>query len=173
MIILVQILFYNNKIVKIFILCIQLHFSLLINDILMNFQKFKTKSYCIGGRHHSSTINIVGDITINQKTCKEIKLLIGRCFECKRKSGKTVSDKTIQVENHCDFFKKLDIKGLNVSKKFANANNVLKNPGRALDITTNLATAAAIRNPKKVLSTLAEVVNFYRTGSGLYLGNFI
>ena len=29
----------------------------------MSFQKFKTNSYCVGGRHQSATKNIVGDIT--------------------------------------------------------------------------------------------------------------
>ena len=42
--------------------------------------------------------------------------------------------------------------------------NVLHNPGRALDIRTNIATAAASRNPKNNLSTLPEVINVYHTG---------
>ena len=33
----------------------------------MSFQKFKTNSYCVGGRHNSSTSNFTGDITINEK----------------------------------------------------------------------------------------------------------
>ena len=33
------------------------------------------------------------------------------------------------------------------------AKNFLKNPGLALNITANIATAAASRNPKSVLST--------------------
>ena len=33
----------------------------------MSTQKFKTNSYCVGGRHHSSTTNNTGDITINKK----------------------------------------------------------------------------------------------------------
>ena len=44
---------------------------------------------------------------------------------------------------------------------------ILKNPGRALDITANIASAAAARNPKATLSTLTEVVKFYLTGIGL------
>ena len=42
----------------------------------MSFKKFKTDSYCVGGRHKSSTKNIVGEITINKKTGKEVKLLV-------------------------------------------------------------------------------------------------
>ena len=53
------------------------------------------------------------------------------------------------------------------------AKNVLKDPSRALDITANVFTAAASRNPKNVMSTLPELMTFYNTGKGLYLGNFV
>ena len=53
------------------------------------------------------------------------------------------------------------------------AKNVLKNPGRALDITTNSATAAASRNLKNVLSTLPELISFSNTGKGFFLGNCV
>ena len=82
----------------------------------------------------------------------------------------TVSDSTIQAEALGDFFRNLGEKGLNVSKKMAK--KVLKNPSRALDITSNIATAAASRNPKNVMSTLRELITFYNTGKGLYLGKF-
>ena len=83
----------------------------------------------------------------------------------------TVYDNTIQAEGLADFFKNLGKKGLNVSKKVAK--NVLKKPGRALDITANIATAAASRNPKNVMSTLPELITFYNTSKGSYLGKFI
>ena len=51
----------------------------------MSFQKFKSDSYCVGGRHRSGTKNLVGDITINKKTGKEVKLLVGKCVVCDRK----------------------------------------------------------------------------------------
>ena len=51
----------------------------------MSFQKFKSESYCVGGRHKSATKNIVGDITINKKSGKEVKLLVGKCAICNRK----------------------------------------------------------------------------------------
>ena len=44
----------------------------------------------------------------------------------------TVSDNTIQAESLGEFFKKLGQKGMKVSKKMAE--NVLKNPTRALDV---------------------------------------
>ena len=52
----------------------------------------------------------------------------------------TVSDNTIQAEGLGDFFKNLSKKGLNLSKRMAK--NVLSNPGRALDLTGKIATAA-------------------------------
>ena len=59
----------------------------------------------------------------------------------------TVSDNTIKAEGLGDFVKHVGRKGLIVSKNMAK--NVLSNPTRALDITANIATAAATRNPKK------------------------
>ena len=82
-----------------------------------------------------------------------------------------VSDNTVQTEGLGDFFKNLGKKGLNVSKKMAK--NVLSNPGRALDLTAKIATAAASRNSKQALSTLPELITFYNTGRGLYLGKFV
>ena len=79
----------------------------------------------------------------------------------------TVSDNTIQAEGLGDFFKNLGSKGLNVSKKLAK--NVLSNPTRALDTTTNFATAAVSKHPKYVLKTLPEVMNFYHTGKKIFL----
>ena len=82
-----------------------------------------------------------------------------------------VSDNMIQAEGLGDFFRNLGKKGLNVSKKMAE--NVLSNPGRALDLTARIATAAASRNSKNVMSTLPELITFYNTGKGLYLGKFV
>ena len=52
------------------------------------------------------------------------------------------------------------------------AKNVLKNPGRTLEIGANVGTAFASRNPKAALTSLPEVINFYHTGKGLYLPRF-
>ena len=41
----------------------------------MNSQKFKTNSYCVGGKHYSGTKNITSEKTTNKKTGKENKLL--------------------------------------------------------------------------------------------------
>ena len=137
----------------------------------MNSHKFENNSYCVGGKHRSGTKSITGEITVNKKTGREIKFLVGKCVVCNRKKSMIVSDKTIQAEGLGNFFKNVGKKQLNVSKKMAK--NILKNSSRALDITANIATAAASRNPKNVMSTLPELITFYNTGKGLYLGKFV
>ena len=124
----------------------------------MSSQKFKTNSYCVGGRHHSSTSNNSGDITINKKTGKEVNILVGKCVICNRKKTMIVSDNVIQAEGLGDFSKNLGKTSVKVGKKIAK--NVLSNPGRALDLTAKIATAAACKNSKQALSTLLELTTF-------------
>ena len=50
----------------------------------MGFQKIISDSYCVGGKQRSGTKNITGEITINKKTGKQIKLLVGKCVICDR-----------------------------------------------------------------------------------------
>ena len=66
----------------------------------MSFQKFKSDSFCVGGRHRSATKNNYGDIT-----SKGSKVLIGFCSICNRKKSMTVSVNTIQAEGLGSFFK--------------------------------------------------------------------
>ena len=68
----------------------------------MNFQKFKSDSYCVGGRHRSGTTKICGDITN-----KVSKVLYGFCSKCQRKKSMTASDNTIKAESLGDFFTNL------------------------------------------------------------------
>ena len=137
----------------------------------MNSQKFKSDSYCVGGKHRSSTKNITGEIAFNKKTGKEIKLLGGKCVICDRKKTMIVSDNTIQAEGLGDFFEKLGKISGKAAKKLAT--NALKNPSRLLEIGANVAAATASRNSKAALSALPEVINFYHTGKGLYFGKFV
>ena len=83
----------------------------------------------------------------------------------------TVSDNIIQAGGLISCFKNLGRISAGVGKKLAT--NVLKNPGRALETTSNIATAAATKSPKAASSTLPEVINFYHRVKGLYLGNFV
>ena len=71
----------------------------------MSFQKLKSDSYCVGGRHRSATTNVVGDISIIKKTGKEVKLLVGKCVICDRKKTMIVSDNVIKSEGLGDFSK--------------------------------------------------------------------
>ena len=137
----------------------------------MNFQKFKSDSYCVGGKHRSGTKNITGEITVNKKTGREIKLLVGKCVICNSKKSMIVSDNTIQAEGLEDFFKKLRKVSGKAAKKLAT--NALKSPAKFLEIGANVATAAVSKNPKAALSALPEVINFYHTVKGLYLGKFV
>ena len=132
----------------------------------MSSNRFRSDSYCVGGRHRSATVKIYADIT-----SKESKVLIGFCSICNRKKSMTVSDNTIKAEGLGSFFKNLGKISVKADKKLAT--NVLKNPGRALEITSNIATAAATKSPKAALSTLPEVINFYHTGKCLYLGKIV
>ena len=113
----------------------------------MSSQKFKTDSYCVGGKHKSGIKNIVGEIRINKKTGKEIKLLVGLCVVRNRKKSIIVSDNVIQAEGLGAFFKILGKISAKAGKKLAK--NVLSNPGRALDLTAKIATAAAIKSPQR------------------------
>ena len=90
----------------------------------MSFQKFKTNSYCVGTKHYSGKKDITGEITINKKTGRENKLLVGKCMVCNKKKSMIVSDNTIKAEGLGDFSKNLGKKGLNISKEMAK--NVLK-----------------------------------------------
>ena len=89
-------------------------------------------------------------------------MLVGQCSICKRKKSMVVSNITIQAEGLGSFFKNLGRISTKAGKKLAT--NVLKNPGGALEITSNIATAAATKSPKAALSSLPEVINFYHTG---------
>ena len=42
-----------------------------------------------------------------------------------------------------------------------------------MEITSIITTAAATKSPKAALSSLPEVINFYHTGKGSYLGKFV
>ena len=88
---------------------------------MSNFKKFKTNSYCVGGRQYSGTNNIRGFIT-----SKGTKMMNGYCVKCKRNKPMTVSIATIEAEGLKDFFKSVGKATVNFGKKFAN------NPVRAL-----------------------------------------
>ena len=131
-------------------------------------QKFKTNSYCVGGRHDSGTNNITGFIT-----SKGTKVLKGNCDKYKRKKSMTVTDATIEAEGLKDFFKSVGKATVNFGKKVA------KNPVRALEISSKIGSAAASRIPRAALSATPDLIKFptagegikvVQNGRGLYLG---
>ena len=127
----------------------------------MSFSKFKNNSYCVGGKHYSTTINIRGHITQNKKTGAPVKLLRGTCSTCKRNKSLIVSDQTIQAEGLGNFFKHLGSAAKNVEKK------ILNNPGRALEIAANIGTAAASKSPRMIAATAPDIIKFVHQGKGL------
>ena len=122
-------------------------------------------------KHRSGTKKFNVETTINKETGREDKLLVGKYVICGRKKSMIVSDNTIRAEGLGDFFKNLGKKGRNVSKKMVK--NVLSNPGRALDLTAKIAKAAVSKTSKQALSTIPELIKFYNTERGLYLGKFV
>ena len=83
----------------------------------------------------------------------------------------TVSDNTKQAENLGSFSKNLGRISAKAGKNIAI--KVLKHPGRALKITSNIVTVAATKNPTAALSTLPQVINFYHTRKRLYLRKLV
>ena len=83
----------------------------------------------------------------------------------------TVGDNTVQAEAFGSSFKILEKTSVEVVKKIAI--NLSRNPDRAWDNTSNIATAAPSRNPKTALSRLSEVIIFYHTGKKLYFGKVV
>ena len=118
--------------------------------------RFKTNSYCVGGRNYSGTNNISGAIT-----SKGTIVLKGICVKCKRNQSMTVSDATIGAEGLKDFFKSVGRATVNFGKKVAN------NPVRAVEIISKIGSAAASRNPRAALSAKPDLINFATTGEGI------
>ena len=119
----------------------------------MSFQKSKTNSFGVGGRHRSAITNFYGNITN-----KGSKVKIDRWARCIFEKSIFVSDSTKQAEGLGEFFTILGKKGLNGSKKLAK--NALKTPGRPLNFTAIIGSSLASGNTKAVLSTLPDVINF-------------
>ena len=89
------------------------HLSVLKDSIDLSFQKFKSDSFCAGGRHLSATTKNCRDLT-----SKGTNVLLRFCSKYNRKKSMNVSDNTNQAESPVDFFKNLVKKVLNVSKRW-------------------------------------------------------
>ena len=125
----------------------------------MSNNKFINNSYCVGGKHYSPTTNIYGDATNTGISMgRPVKIIRGNCMICSRNKGLIVSDRTMNAEGLGDFFKHLGSAAKNVGKK------ILNNPGRALEITANIGTAAASKNPRLIAATAPELLNLFIKG---------
>ena len=80
----------------------------------------------------------------------------------------TLSDNTIRAEGFADFFQNLGKNSVEVGKELAK--NVLKDPGRALELGANVGSAFASRSPKTTLSSIPQFINFFHTGKSSYFG---
>ena len=123
---------------------------------MTNFNKCKTNSCCVGGRHYSGTNNIRGVVA-----AKGTKMLKGNCVKCTRNKSITVSDATIEAEGLKDFFKNVGRSTVNFGKKVAS------NPVRALEIASKIGIAAASRSPRAALSATPNLIKFATTGEGI------
>ena len=123
---------------------------------MCSFNKFKTNSYCVGGRHYSGTNDIRGVVS-----AKGTKMLKGNCTKCKRNKPMTVSDETIEAEGLKGFFKSVGKATVNFGKKVGN------NPVRALEIASKIGSAAATRSPKAALAATPDLIKFATTGEGI------
>ena len=125
--------------------------------------KFKTNSYCVGGRHYSGNNNIRGFIgkPASRIASKGSKMLKGNCVNCKRNKSMTVSDATMEAEGLKDFYKSVGRATVYFGKKVAN------NPVGALEIASKIRSAAASRNPRAELSAIPDLIKFATTGEGI------
>ena len=118
--------------------------------------KFKTNSYCVGGRHYSGTNNISG-----ATNSKGTKMLRGSYTKCRRNKSMTVSEATIEAEGLKDFFKSVVKATLNFGKTVAN------DPVRALEIASKIGGAVASRNPRTALSATSDLIKFATIVEGI------
>ena len=128
----------------------------------MSYEKFKTNPYGVGGTHQCATISIEGDIT---KTGRN--LLIGRIVHCNRKNQWLLCWDT-SSRRMGEFFKKSGGSSAIAGEKMATT--VMKSLGRVSEIGANIGSAAVSKIPRAASSSIPDVLLFYRTGKGLYLG---
>ena len=80
----------------------------------MSFQKFKSDSFCVGGKNSSATKNIYGDIT-----SKGNQVIFGFCSICSRRKSITLGVNTVEAERLGSFLKNLGRISAEDGKNFA------------------------------------------------------
>ena len=134
----------------------------------MSFRKFKSDSYCVGGGHKSGTKNIVGEITYNKKSGKEIKLLVGKCVICDKRKSMIVSDNVIQAEGLGDFFKSLGKKRIKCIKK--DGKKRIKQPRTSLRLNSNNSNSSSFSKFQTGFINITRVDNVLQHRQRLVLG---
>ena len=132
----------------------------------MSSQKHKNNSYSVGGCLYSGTASIEGDIT---KTGQ--KIIIGKRVQRKKGKSMTVNNaNSREAEGLGKVFKNLEERSAGAVRKLATI--VLKKPATAFGKGARIVSEAESRNPKATFSTVPDVLDFYCTGKGFFLGTF-
>ena len=124
----------------------------------MCFEKLKTNGYCFDGLHRSGTISNDCDLTRTSQ-----KLLFRICVHFIRKISTFACDKTLRAKGLGSFSTNSRSSSAEVGKKLATI--ILKSPWNALGIGANIGTGLASENSNTILAPIADVMNFYHTGT--------
>ena len=124
----------------------------------MCFEKLKTNCYCFGGLHRSGPISNDCDWTRTSQ-----KLLFGISVLFIRKKSTFACDKTLRAKGLGSFFTNSTTSSTEVGKKLATI--ILKSLWKALGIGAKIGTGLASENYTTILAPIADVMNFYHTGT--------
>ena len=102
---------------------------------------------------------------------EQVKLSFGNCVSCNRKKSWTVSDNTKQAKGLGKFVENLVKNSAKAVKIFAR--NVMRIPGKGLELGAKISSAEVSKSPKPASSTVSDFKEFYHKGKGLYLGSFV
>ena len=102
------------------------------------------------------------------------------CKTCYNKNKRKNNNDTLPTKKINTSYQQPNVENVNNKvSKYENHRHVVVGPSNVektyymLKVLAKIATAAATNSPKAALSTLPEVINFYHTGKGLYLGKFV
>ena len=132
----------------------------------MSYDKFKTSSYCVGGRHQSATRSFESDVS---RIGENQYLTNG--FIVTEKKTKIVSDNTIAAEVLGKFFQNSGGCSAKLGNKLST--NVLNNPARSLQIGAKTGSAAESKKFQAVFFSVPDVIIFYDTDKGSYIRKFV
>ena len=115
--------------------------------------KFKTVSFCVGGRHNFSTKSIEVDITGSSQF-----FWIGKCAYCNRKKSIIVSDNTKQAQRLNNLFKNISKASDKAGRKLATI--VEKIIPKRVWILNKECSADVKMDSQASLSTFSDLTSF-------------